>query len=70
LACVLDHFGGDVDDAGDGALEVAVVAAEDVILVAVGCRRRGRFGGVGGCMRPDTGELAGGETSRLPSPRL
>lgn len=44
LVRLLDEFRGGVDDAGDGALEVAVVASVELLFVAAGCRRGGWCG--------------------------
>ena len=63
LAGVLDELARRVDDAGDGAVEVAVVAAVELVFVAA--RRRAVRGAVsvGGCMSP-----VPGETGRRESP--
>ena len=59
LAGVLDELARGVDGAGDGALQVAVVAAVELGLVAAVHagfgRGHGGLGSVGGCMRPDPG---------------
>ena len=58
---------GRADGARDGALEVAVVAAVELVLVAARCACA-VWVSVGGCMSPDPGEPAGASRRRRVAP--